>query len=54
MLYCNTGHENSNIFGCGTHWDRHDVERLIHKLILEGYLKEEMIVSKTDIMYAYI
>lgn len=50
----NIGHQHSNIFGCGIHWDRHDVERLMHKLILEGYLKEEMIAYKSDIMNAYI
>lgn len=48
------GHEHSKIFGCGIHWDRHDIERLIHKLILDGYLREEMVASKSDIMNAYI
>ncbi|XP_025419354.1 Bloom syndrome protein homolog isoform X2 [Sipha flava] len=49
------GHERSNIFGCGVHWNRHDVERLINKLILEGYLREEMVIAnKSDIMNAYI
>lgn len=42
------------MFGRGLNWDRLDVERLIHKLILEGYLREEMIASKSDIMNAYI
>lgn len=49
-----TGHEHSNLFGCGKHWKRNDVERLIHKLVLEGYLKEEMVASKFDVMNAYI
>ncbi|XP_060858360.1 recQ-like DNA helicase Blm isoform X2 [Metopolophium dirhodum] len=48
------GHENSNIFGKALHWDRDDIERLIHKLILEGYLREEMVAFKSDIMNAYI
>ncbi|KAF0766088.1 Uncharacterized protein FWK35_00001987 [Aphis craccivora] len=48
------GHEYSNIFGKGLHWDKHDIERLIHKLILEGYLCEEMVAFKSDIMNAYI
>ncbi|XP_050061310.1 recQ-like DNA helicase Blm isoform X2 [Aphis gossypii] len=48
------GHEHSNIFGKGLHWDKHDIERLIHKLILEGYLCEEMVAFKSDIMNAYI
>ncbi|XP_025198118.1 Bloom syndrome protein homolog [Melanaphis sacchari] len=48
------GHEHSNIFGKGLHWDRQDIERLIHKLILEGYLSEEMVAFKSDIMNAYI
>ncbi|XP_060844582.1 recQ-like DNA helicase Blm [Rhopalosiphum padi] len=48
------GHEHSNIFGKGLHWDRHDIERLIHKLILESYLSEEMVAFKSDIMNAYI
>ncbi|XP_022180563.1 Bloom syndrome protein homolog isoform X1 [Myzus persicae] len=48
------GHEHSNIFGKAIHWDRDDIERLIHKLILEGYLREEMVAFKSDIMNAYI
>lgn len=44
------GHEHSKIFGQGFNWDRHDIERLMHKLILEGYLREEMVASKSDIM----
>jgi len=36
------------------HWDRHNIERLMHKLTLEGYLKEEMVAYKSDIMNAYI
>lgn len=50
----NTGHEHSNIFGKALHWERADIERLIHKLILEGYLREEMVAFKSDIMNAYI
>lgn len=49
-----TGHQHSNLFGCGLNWDKHNIERLIQKLILEGYLKESMISSKSDIMNAYI
>lgn len=48
------GHEHSNIFGKALHWNRDDIERLIHKLILEGYLREEMVAFKSDIMNAYI
>lgn len=52
--FSSIGHQRSNLFGCGLHWDKHNIERLIHKLILEGYLKEEMVSSKSDIMNAYI
>lgn len=54
MLNHSSGHQHLNVFGCGIHWDKHNIDRLIHKLTLEGYLKEEMISSKSDIMNAYI
>ncbi|KAL4134912.1 hypothetical protein QTP88_006597 [Uroleucon formosanum] len=48
------GHENSNIFGKALHWNRSNLEQLIHKLILEGYLKKEMVEIESDILNAYI
>lgn len=43
-----------SLHGRGKHWDRFDVERLMHKLVLEGYLREEMIASKVDIINAFV
>ncbi|XP_050439513.1 recQ-like DNA helicase Blm isoform X2 [Adelges cooleyi] len=48
------GHEQLDLFGCGKHWERQDIERLMHKLTLEGYLREEMIASKANIINSYI
>jgi len=49
-----TDHNKLKLHGRGKHWDRFDVERLMHKLVLEGYLREEMIASKVDIINAFI
>ena len=37
----------------GKSWNRTDCERLLHKLVLEGYLTEELVVNKEDIALAY-
>ena len=36
---------NTSYHGYLKPWDRNDVERLFHRLILDGYLKEEIIIS---------
>lgn len=43
-----------SLHGRGKNWDRFDAERLMHKLVLEGYLREEMIASKVDIINAFV
>lgn len=43
-----------SLHGRGKQWDRFDAERLMHKLVLEGYLREEMIASKVDIINAFV
>ncbi|XP_050543933.1 recQ-like DNA helicase Blm [Daktulosphaira vitifoliae] len=48
------GHEKLKLHGRGKNWVRYDVERLMHKLVLEGYLREEMVASKTDIINAFV
>lgn len=53
MLF-NLDHEKLSLHGRGKHWDRLDAERLMHKLVLEGYLKEEMVASKLDIINAFV
>lgn len=47
-------HDKLKLHGRGKNWDRGDVERLMHKLVLEGYLREEMIASKVDIINAFV
>ncbi|XP_025200785.1 Bloom syndrome protein homolog isoform X2 [Melanaphis sacchari] len=47
-------HDKLNLHGRGKHWDRFDAERLMHKLVLEGYLREEMVASKIDIINAFV
>lgn len=47
-------HDKLSLHGRGKHWDRFDAERLMHKLVLEGYLREEMIASKVDIINAFV
>ncbi|KAL5239921.1 hypothetical protein ACI65C_007331 [Semiaphis heraclei] len=47
-------HDKLSLHGRGKHWDRFDAERLMHKLVLEGYLREEMVASKVDIINAFV
>ncbi|XP_050434799.1 recQ-like DNA helicase Blm isoform X2 [Adelges cooleyi] len=47
-------HEKLRLHGRGKHWERFDAERLMHKLVLEGYLREEMVASKIDIINAFV
>ncbi|XP_025411035.1 Bloom syndrome protein homolog isoform X1 [Sipha flava] len=47
-------HDKLSLHGRGKHWDRLDAERLMHKLVLEGYIKEEMVASKLDIINAFV
>ncbi|XP_050527385.1 recQ-like DNA helicase Blm isoform X2 [Daktulosphaira vitifoliae] len=49
-----SGHDQLTTFGFFKHWEKQDIERLLHKLILEGYLREEMVASKYNIVNSYI
>jgi len=50
----NLDHDKLSLHGRGKQWDRFDAERLMHKLVLEGYLREEMVASKVDIINAFV
>jgi len=52
--YLCTDHQHCELFGQAINWENHDVERLLHKLILEGYLKEEIISSESNVINTYI
>ncbi|XP_033216323.1 Bloom syndrome protein homolog [Belonocnema kinseyi] len=41
------------IYGKGKSWNKGDIERLLHKLVIEGYLQEEMYINN-EIACAYI
>jgi len=47
-------HDKLKLHGHGKSWERFDAERLMHKLVLEGYLREEMVASKVDIINAFV
>lgn len=47
------GHNNTNFHGHLKAWDRSDIQRMFHKLVIENYLKEEIIIMK-DIPQSYI
>ncbi|XP_059609051.1 recQ-like DNA helicase Blm [Phlebotomus argentipes] len=46
-------HHQSRYHGCMADWDRNDINRLLHKMVLESYLREEIIFSN-DIPQAYV
>lgn len=54
FIICNLDHDKLSLHGRGKQWDRFDAERLMHKLVLEGYLREEMVASKVDIINAFV
>ncbi|KAI5704649.1 hypothetical protein M8J75_007572 [Diaphorina citri] len=47
-------HDKLPLHGKGKSWDRVDIERLIHKLTLEGYLVDELVTNQLEIVNAYI
>ena len=47
------GLTNHPIYGKGKTWNKGDIERLLHKLVIEGYLQEEMHINN-EIACAYI
>lgn len=48
------GHNQIELHGRGKHWNRIDIERLIHQLTLDGYLQEEMVPNRAEIILSYI
>ncbi|KAG5673170.1 hypothetical protein PVAND_003238 [Polypedilum vanderplanki] len=48
-----SGHQNTRYHGYLREWDRLDIERIFHKLVIENYLKEELTVVK-DIPIPYL
>ncbi|XP_018016782.1 uncharacterized protein LOC108673454 [Hyalella azteca] len=48
------GHQRQPLHGLGKSWQRNDCERLLHRLVLLGYLREELVVTRDDIANAYL
>lgn len=48
-----SGQNNSKYHGHMKQWERNDIQRIIHKLILDGYLREEIMINR-DIAQAYV
>ncbi|RXG58489.1 Bloom syndrome protein-like [Armadillidium vulgare] len=48
------GHNNNPLHGAGRGWSRNDAERLGRRLVLEGYLMEELVLNRDDIANAYV
>jgi len=47
------GHNKHKSHGCLKTWERNDIQRILHKLVIENYLREEITVIK-DIPISYI
>lgn len=47
------GHQNTSYFAALKTWEKSDIQRLFHKLILENYLTEEIVVMR-DIPLSYV
>ncbi|CAH0381815.1 unnamed protein product [Bemisia tabaci] len=48
------GHDKLLLHGEGHHWSRVDVERLMNKLLVEGYLQEELFGAGEEIVQSYL
>lgn len=48
-----SGHNRSSFHGCLKDWEKSDIQRIIHKLIIENFIREEIVVIK-DIPQSYI
>lgn len=49
----NDGHDKTEFFGILANWSRNDINRLLHKMVLDEYLKEDLIFIR-DIPQAYL
>ncbi|XP_012267844.2 Bloom syndrome protein homolog [Athalia rosae] len=47
------GQNNHPIFGRGKNWKKNDIERLLHKLVIDQYLQEDMYINN-EIACAYL
>jgi bloom syndrome protein len=41
------------LYGKGKMWKKHEIERLMHKLVIDGYLKENLYINH-EITCAYV
>ncbi|XP_014208205.1 Bloom syndrome protein homolog [Copidosoma floridanum] len=48
-----SGLDQHPIYGKAKSWPKHDIERLLHKLVVDGYLKENLYINN-EISCAYI
>jgi bloom syndrome protein len=48
------GHNKLSLYGRGKTWVRNDIERLLHKLTIEEFLMEDLVITRDDITCAYI
>lgn len=49
-----SGYNNTKYHGHLKHWDRSDIQRIFHKLVLENFLQEEIFINQNDIPISYI
>jgi bloom syndrome protein len=47
------GHNKTRYHGCCKTWDRNDIQRMLHKLIIENYLREDIVVIN-EIPISYV
>ncbi|XP_045112964.1 Bloom syndrome protein homolog isoform X2 [Portunus trituberculatus] len=48
------GHDRLSLHGIGKDFGRSDIERLFRRLVLEGYLQEDLVVNRDDMTFAYL
>jgi len=53
VFHC-LGHNKLSVYGRGKTWARSDIERLLHKLTIDEFLMEDLVVTRDDITCAYI
>lgn len=48
-----SGHDKHPLYGTGKSWDKNDILRLLHKLVMEEFLREEIVVAM-DVPVSYL
>ena len=48
------GHNRHSLYGRGKQWQRADVERLLHFMVMHDYLDEELVVTRYESVVAYV